>query len=71
MQRQIKNEQKISWLECPWTVKCFHQIFHKQDCLPSIAGADLVEFNPQVETGRTAMTAAKLLKELAAKMLEL
>ena len=36
---------------------------------PTIAGADLVEFNPQVEAGRTAMTAAKVLKELAAKML--
>lgn len=35
-----------------------------------IVGADLVEFNPRRdESGRTAMTAAKLLKELLAAML--
>jgi arginase len=36
----------------------------------SIAGADMVEFNPRVESRITAMTAAKIFKELAAKMLE-
>jgi agmatinase len=35
-----------------------------------IVGADLVEFNPRVEAGITAMTAAKVFKEIAAKMLE-
>jgi arginase len=35
-----------------------------------LAGADLVEFNPRVEALLTAMTAAKVFKELAAKMLE-
>jgi arginase len=35
-----------------------------------IAGADIVEFNPQMDsTGMTAMVCAKLLKETAAKML--
>ena len=36
----------------------------------SIAGADIVEFNPRVEARITAMTAAKVFKEIAAKMLE-
>jgi arginase len=36
----------------------------------SIAGADIVEFNPRVESRITAMTAAKVFKEIAAKMLE-
>ena len=35
-----------------------------------IAGADIVEFNPRVEARITAMTAAKVFKELAAKILE-
>jgi arginase len=35
-----------------------------------LVGADLVEFNPQVEARLTAMTAAKVFKELAAKMME-
>ncbi len=35
-----------------------------------IVGADIVEFNPRVEARLTAMTAAKLFKEIAAKMLE-
>lgn len=35
-----------------------------------IAGADIVEFNPRVEARITAMTAAKVFKEIAAKMLE-
>jgi arginase family enzyme len=35
-----------------------------------IAGADIVEFNPRVESRITAMTAAKVFKEIAAKMLE-
>ena len=36
-----------------------------------IAGADLVEFNPYQDTsGMTAMVAAKILKELAARMLD-
>jgi arginase len=35
-----------------------------------LAGADVVEFNPRVEARLTAMTAAKVFKELAAKMLE-
>lgn len=35
-----------------------------------IAGADIVEFNPRMDsTGVTAMVCAKLLKEIAAKML--
>jgi arginase len=35
-----------------------------------IAGADIVEFNPRMDpTGMTAMVCAKLLKEIAAKML--
>ncbi|MBI9045709.1 MAG: agmatinase [Anaerolineaceae bacterium] len=38
-------------------------------CSP-IAGADIVEFNPCVEDKTTAMVAAKVLKEIAAKMLE-
>jgi arginase len=36
-----------------------------------IVGADIVEFNPTVDShGTTAMVCAKLLKEIAAKMLE-
>jgi agmatinase len=35
-----------------------------------IAGADIVEFNPRVEAQITAMTAAKVFKEIVAKMLE-
>ena len=35
-----------------------------------VVGADLVEFNPRMDsTGVTAMVCAKLLKEIAAKML--
>jgi arginase len=34
-----------------------------------IAGADIVEFNPRVEAAITAMTAAKVFKELAARIL--
>lgn len=34
-----------------------------------IAGADLVEFNPRVEEAITAMTAAKVFKEMAARIL--
>jgi agmatinase len=35
-----------------------------------VVGADIVEFNPRMDsTGVTAMTCAKLLKEIAAKML--
>jgi agmatinase len=34
-----------------------------------IVGADIVEFNPQIEAKITAMTAAKIFKEIAAKML--
>jgi arginase family enzyme len=36
-----------------------------------VVGADLVEFNPQTDVGGvTAMVCAKLLKEMAAKILE-
>jgi arginase len=35
-----------------------------------VVGADIVEFNPRVEALITAMTAAKVFKELAAKILE-
>ena len=35
-----------------------------------IVGADIVEFNPRVEASITAMTAAKVFKEIAVKMLE-
>lgn len=35
-----------------------------------IVGADIVEFNPRVEAPITAMTAAKIFKEIAARMLE-
>ena len=35
-----------------------------------IVGADIVEFNPRVEAQITAMTAAKVFKEIAAKMLD-
>ncbi|MGQ0763275.1 MAG: agmatinase [Acidobacteriota bacterium] len=36
-----------------------------------VIGADLVEFNPELDpTGMTAVVSAKILKELAAKMLE-
>ena len=35
-----------------------------------LVGADVVEFNPRVEARITAMVAAKVFKELAAKMLE-
>jgi arginase len=35
-----------------------------------IVGADIVEFNPRVEASITAMTAAKVFKEIAAGMLE-
>jgi len=35
-----------------------------------IAGADIVEFNPRVEAHITAMTAAKVFKEIVAKILE-
>jgi arginase len=35
-----------------------------------IVGADIVEFNPSVEAPITAMTAAKIFKEIAARMLE-
>jgi arginase len=34
-----------------------------------IAAGDIVEFNPRVEASITAMTAAKVFKELAAAML--
>ena len=35
-----------------------------------VVGADIVEFNPRMDsTGMTAMVCAKLLKEIAAKML--
>jgi len=35
-----------------------------------VIGADIVEFNPRMDsTGVTAMVCAKLLKEIAAKML--
>ena len=38
---------------------------------PEIVGADIVEFNPDRDpSGITAMTCAKILKEIAAKMLE-
>lgn len=37
---------------------------------PAIVGADIVEYNPKRDpSGVTAMTAAKILKEIAAKML--
>jgi agmatinase len=37
----------------------------------NVVGADIVEFNPRMDsTGVTAMVCAKLLKEIAAKMLE-
>lgn len=37
-----------------------------------IAGADIVEFNPRMDsTGVTAMVCAKLLKEIAARMLQM
>ena len=35
-----------------------------------LIGADIVEFNPRVEAPITAMVAAKVFKEIAAKMLE-
>lgn len=35
-----------------------------------LVGADIVEFNPRVEARQTAMVAAKIFKEIAAKMLE-
>lgn len=34
-----------------------------------IVGADIVEFNPRVEAQITALVAAKVFKEIAAKML--
>ena len=37
-----------------------------------VIGADIVEFNPEMDpTGMTAVVCAKILKELAAKMLTL
>lgn len=41
-----------------------------QSLSADIVGADIVEFNPEVETGLTAMVAAKILKEIAGKMIE-
>jgi arginase len=41
-----------------------------QSLRDTIVGADIVEFNPRVEARLTAMTAAKVFKEIAAKMLE-
>jgi arginase len=36
----------------------------------AVIGADIVEFNPKMDTsGMTAVVCAKILKELAAKML--
>jgi arginase family enzyme len=36
-----------------------------------VVGADIVEFNPKMDpTGMTAVVCAKILKELAARMLE-
>ena len=35
-----------------------------------LVGADIVEYNPRVEAPITGMVAAKVLKEIAAKMLE-
>lgn len=41
-----------------------------QSLSADIVGADIVEFNPSVETGLTAMVAAKIFKEIAGKMVE-
>lgn len=47
------------------------QVLHMIQSLQGpIIGADIVEFNPLVEAHLTAMTAAKVFKEIAAKMLE-
>ena len=40
-----------------------------QSITANIVGADIVEFNPEVESGKTAMVVAKIFKEIAAKML--
>jgi len=36
----------------------------------NVVGADIVEFNPEVESGMTAMVAAKIVKEMVGKLLE-
>ena len=41
-----------------------------QSLQAQVVGADVVEFNPQVEATITGMVAAKVFKEIAAKMLE-
>ena len=41
-----------------------------QSISANIVGADIVEFNPEVESDLTATVAAKILKEMAGKMLE-
>jgi arginase family enzyme len=42
-----------------------------QSSTASVIGADIVEFNPKMDsTGVTAVVCAKILKELAAKMLD-
>ncbi len=46
-------------------------IAHIQSIPARVVGADIVEFNPaRDESGRTAMVCAKILKELADKMLQ-
>jgi arginase len=49
------------------------QVIELIQALPvPIAGADIVEFNPKRDRhGVTAMVAVKILKEVAARMLEL
>ncbi|MBX3086043.1 MAG: agmatinase [Anaerolineae bacterium] len=47
------------------------QVLHVIQSLHApLIGADIVEYNPRVETPITGMVAAKVLKEIAAKMLE-
>ncbi len=41
-----------------------------QSLRTSIVGADIVEFNPRIEIDITAMTAAKIFKEIAAKIVD-
>lgn len=41
-----------------------------QSISANVVGADIVEFNPDVESGMTAMVAAKIFKEIAGKILE-
>jgi arginase family enzyme len=41
-----------------------------QSISANVVGADIVEFNPEVETDLTAMVAAKIFKEMVGKMLE-